>query len=196
MRAKLMSSRELREAEQWIRARSNRPESDLVMLLLSFKAGLRAQEIALLTWASVTTSSGELAPHVQVSHGIAMKGAQRTIPMHERLREALAALRINIPTAGPDASILVNRRGFPYTPNDVAVRLRRVLIAAGFHGCSSHSGRRTFLAALVRTAPLHGCSLKDVMVIAGHRHLTTTEAYLEPSPDLAPDVARMISALK
>ena len=192
MRAKSMTARELREAEHWIGARSNRPESDLVMLLLSFKAGLRAQEIALLTWSAVSTSAGEPASAVQVSRGISKKGAPRTIPMHERLRGALAALRNSTPNAGPDASILVNRYGLPYTPNDVAVRLRRILVAAGFQGCSSHSGRRTFLTALARTAPLHGCSLKDVMMIAGHRHLATTEAYMERSPD----VARMISALK
>jgi integrase/recombinase XerC len=173
-----------------VRART-RLESDLVMLLLSFKAGLRAQEIALLTWASVTTSSGELASAIHVSHGVTKKGLQRTIPMHERLREALVALRITTPTAVPDATILVNRHGVPYTPNDVAVRLRRVLVAAGFHGCSSHSGRRTFLTALTRTA-LQGRSLKDVMVITGHRHLTALEAYLEPSPDESP----MILALK
>jgi site-specific recombinase XerD len=35
---------------------------DRVMVLLSFKAGLRAKEIAELTWSMVTDASGETQP--------------------------------------------------------------------------------------------------------------------------------------
>ena len=40
---------------------SRHPERDRVMVLLSFRAGLRAKEIAQLTWSMVTDTTGELA---------------------------------------------------------------------------------------------------------------------------------------
>jgi integrase len=39
---------------------SRHPERNAVIVLLSFKAGLRAKEIAGLTWSMVTDASGEL----------------------------------------------------------------------------------------------------------------------------------------
>src|ERR1700716_467453 len=96
MRAKTLTPLELRVVQQHILARCNRPELDRGILLLSFRAGLRAQEIALLGWAAVLTPAGELAPSIEISAGIAKKGSARTIPMHPELREALAALRTRI----------------------------------------------------------------------------------------------------
>ena len=37
------------------------PARDRVLFLLSIKAGLRAKEIALLTWAMVTDAAGQIA---------------------------------------------------------------------------------------------------------------------------------------
>ena len=38
----------------------------MVLLLLSFKAGLDAKEIAALTWSMVTTATGELADTISM----------------------------------------------------------------------------------------------------------------------------------
>src|SRR5215831_8485437 len=49
------------------------PARDQVMFLLSMKAGLRAKEMASLTWAMVTDAAGQVA---EVLHGpIGKKGA-------------------------------------------------------------------------------------------------------------------------
>jgi integrase/recombinase XerD len=53
----------------------------------------------------------------------------------------------------------------------------------GFTGCSSHSGRRTFITNAARKISSVGGSLRDVQSLAGHPSLTTTQRYIEVNGD-------------
>ena len=49
----------------------------------------------------------------------------------------------------------------------------------GLMGCSSHSGRRTFITNAARRISTVGGSLRDVQALAGHSSLSVTQRYIE-----------------
>jgi integrase len=75
---------------------------DRVILLLSVKAGLRAKEIASLTWDMATTSDGEVGSAIHLTN-VASKsrGGGRVIPLNRELRAAFLDLRRSPSRARP-----------------------------------------------------------------------------------------------
>src|SRR5690242_6637531 len=75
-------------------AKSTRhPLRNRIIVLLSAKAGLRACEIAGLTWPMVIGASGQVSTTIELRDAVAKKRSGRTIPIHPALRQALISLR-------------------------------------------------------------------------------------------------------
>ena len=49
----------------------------------------------------------------------------------------------------------------------------------GLYGCSSHSGRRTFITNAAKKISSVGGSLRDVQMLAGYSSLAVTQRYIE-----------------
>lgn len=161
------------------------------MVLLSFKAGLRACEIAGLDWSMVTTGSGALADSIAISGSIAKNGRARRVPLHPQLRESLRTLnrRAGKPRAGP---VVASQRGGHLTPGSVVNLFTALYADLGLQGCSSHSGRRTFITKSARMVAKVGGCLRDVQELAGHSSLTTTEAYIEGDREAQRRLVRLL----
>ena len=151
---------------------------DLLIVLLSFKAGLRACEIAGLDWSMVLQPNGRLGDHLQLSGTITKNSTARRVPLHPDLAAALAAQHkaVGKPGRGP---VVPSERGGHMTARSIVNWFAVAYAAVGLDGCSSHSGRRTFITRSARLLARTGGSLRDVQELAGHRHLTTTERYIE-----------------
>jgi integrase/recombinase XerD len=160
---------------------SRRPLRNRLIVLLSVRAGLRAREIAKLSWDMVL---------IQLQDKIAKKRGGRSIPIHHDLREALAVARELCD--GKGAIIRSERGGGAMTPMSIVVWFNRAYNVIGLAGCSSHSGRRTFITRAARVAHKAGGSLRDVQLLAGHRSIQTTRRYIDGDSDAQ---RRLISLL-
>ena len=72
-------------------SRTRNPTRNEVIVLLSAKAGLRAGEIANLTWDMVLNLRGHVGFVLDLRHSAAKKGSGRIVPVHADLRRALIA---------------------------------------------------------------------------------------------------------
>ncbi len=154
------------------------PERDAVIILLSFNAGLRACEIAGLSWTMVLESDGTIAEIASISGAIAKGKKARALPLAPSLRIGLRRLHkaMGKPPAGP---VIRSERGTHMTPRGIVNWFAATYAELGLIGCSSHSGRRTFITRAARLVSKTGGSLRDVQELAGHSNLTTTERYIE-----------------
>lgn len=189
--AKLLAAGDARRVLAHV-ARGRSPERDRVMVLLSLRAGLRAGEIAALTWPMILDARGRIGHVIELHDIAAKKGSGRSIPLHTELRTALARLRVTElqergTVSGPAIKSMrptPGRHGQPPAP--AAMRASSIVnwFAAlyrtlGLAGCSSHSGRRTFVTMAARRVHAAGGSLRDVQQLAGHRSIEMTQRYIE-----------------
>jgi integrase len=158
-------------------AQTRQPNRDAVIILLSVKAGLRACEIAGLQWSMVLTDNNEIGDVIDIRNAISKKGSGRRIPVHPTLQQALADLW---PTRTSDTYIVAsNRSGRPMRPNSIVNWFVAMFHELNIDGCSSHSGRRTFITAAAKNVHRTGGSLRDVQLLAGHRSIETTQRYID-----------------
>ena len=159
---------------------SRYPIRNRVIVLLSVKAGLRAGEIANLTWPMVVDPSGEIAPYIELHDGAAKNRSGRRVPLHNDLREALARAR---EVSDGRRQVVYSERGGGLTPSSIVNWFTAAYRHLGLAGCSSHSGRRTFITRAARLVHKAGGSLRDVQILAGHRSIQTTQAYIDGDTD-------------
>ncbi len=149
---------------------------DRVIILLSVKAGLRACEIARLDWTMVLDARGHIGRFIEIRSAIAKRRSGRRVPLHGDLRRALVRLKGRGNPSGP---VIRSSRGGAMRPNSIVNWFIAVFKALDFDGCSSDSGRRTFVTAAARNAYKAGCSLRDVQLLAGHRSIEITQGYID-----------------
>ncbi len=165
------------------------PLRNRVIVLLSAKAGLRAGEIANLTWDMVVDASGQISNVIELRDHAAKKGSGRLIPIHPDLVDALSAWR---GACAGSSHVVRSERGGPMTALSIVVWFNRAYRALCLEGCSSHSGRRTFITRAARLAHKAGGSLRDVQLLAGHRSIQTTQRYIDGDTDAQRKLVSMI----
>ena len=168
---------------------TRQPLRNHVLVLLSVKAGLRASEIANLTWDMVTDPSRQIGPAIELRDSAAKSRSGRVIPIHPELRSALAIWRRLNPGRGP---IVQSERGGHMTSVSIVNWFARAYRSIGVQGCSSHSGRRTFITRAARLVHTTGGSLRDVQLLAGHRSIQTTQRYIDGDTDAQRKLVSMI----
>lgn len=93
-----------------------------MIVLLSVKAGMRAAEIANLTWDMVLDPNGVVGTTLELRDCAAKKGHGRIIPLHTDLREALSGLQR---TFDPSRPVVLSERGTKMKARSIVIWFSR-----------------------------------------------------------------------
>jgi len=156
---------------------------DQTIFYFSVKAGLRAKEIAHLKWSMVMNSDGSVGDYLNLPNSSSKGNGGRVVPLNKDLKLNLIKLLQEHSSYGDlelQASAIVRTERSKSTSSQAIVNMfQRWYYRLGLIGCSSHSGRRTFITNAARKISTVGGSLRDVQMLAGHSSLAVTQRYIE-----------------
>ncbi len=181
--AKVLTNQQIQLVLSFL-ATTRDPDRNRLIFLLSIRAGLRAKEIANLTWSMVMDADGAIADCIHLED-IASKGRSgREIPLNKQLKGELQIAHENlISTISMNQMCsfrVIQTQRSKSTSAQVIVNLFKSWYdRCGLLGCSSHSGRRTFITNAAKKISTVGGSIRDVQVLAGHSSLQTTQRYID-----------------
>ena len=179
--AKVLSKTQVTAIRGYLLDRRNGLRNE-TMFLLSVKAGLRAKEIASLTWSMVLNADGTIASDIRLTDKASKGRSGRVIPMNTDVAGNLTAmLSVASDTKAftPSDRVITSERSDAVSSQMVVNSFRSWYRELGLEGCSSHSGRRTFITNTARLISTCGGSLRDVQMMAGHASLQMTQTYIE-----------------
>lgn len=172
-------------------ARTRHPVRNQLIFLLSVKAGLRAREIALLTWSMVTDAEGKIGQTILLENEASKGRSGRVVPINNELRRSLITWH-DLARPAVSSRVIGTERSKQTSPQVIVNLFARWYEQIGFDGCSSHSGRRTFITNAARKISLVGGSLRDVQMLAGHSNLRVTQRYIDGEQDAQRKIVELI----
>jgi integrase/recombinase XerD len=176
--AKILSPKLVSTALSYL-TNTRHPDRNKLIFLLSIKGGMRAKEIAHITWSMVLNADGDLIDHINLQNSAAKGDSGRVIPMAQELSEQLLKYRQISKHTEPHHRIIQTERSDKVSAQTIVNMFSAWYKELGFEGCSSHSGRRTFITECSKKISLVGGSLRDVQMMVGHQSLQTTQRYIE-----------------
>ncbi len=148
---------------------------------LSYYGGLRVGEIAALVWSDVVDRDWRVRELIQLRAETTKTDDSRAVfvskRLHKELTQYVGSLKER-PTV--DAPFLLTQQKTAFSANTLCKLFGHLYEEAGIDGASSHSGRRFFITKLAHS----GISPKVIMELAGHANLTTTQRYIDCTPDM------------
>ena len=156
---------------------------DQTIFYFSVKCGLRAKEISHLKWSMVMESDGSISNYLHLPNSSSKGRSGRIVPLHKDLKNNLVKMVEEYKTFkdfDPVASSIIRtERSKSTTSQSIVNMFQRWYGRLGLVGCSSHSGRRTFITETSKKISTVGGSLRDIQIMVGHSSLQTTQRYIE-----------------
>ena len=180
----------------WYVGTLRQPLRNEVIVMLSVRAGLRAKEIAGLTWSMITDADGDIGSSIHLTDKASKGRSGRVIPLNMQLCLKLADLleqerqhhRFDLATS----HVIRTERSEKTSPQAIVNMFASWFEHLGLMGCSSHSGRRTFITSAARKISSVGGSLRDVQMLAGHSSLAVTQRYIEGEVEARTKVVELV----
>ena len=193
--AKILNKSQIDMVRQFLRNGRNGLRNEL-MLMLSAKAGLRAKEIAALKWIYLIDSDSNISDQIHLPNIAAKGNSGRVIPINKELGDLLKkTYDLHRSKSSFDINtsfVITTERCKSTTAQTVVNFFQSTYQRLGLIGCSSHSGRRTFITNVARKISTVGGSMRDVQTLAGHSSLQTTQRYVDSCVESKMKVVNLI----
>lgn len=194
--AKTLNRSQIKMVANFLESQRNGLRNQTIFLL-SVKSGLRAKEISRLKWSMVLKSDGTLDDYINLPNSSSKgKSGGRTIPLNRDVKENLKKLLFDHQgVRGFDHSkwfIVQTERSRSTSAQSIVNMFQRWYGTLGLVGCSSHSGRRTFITETAKKISTVGGSLRDVQIMVGHSSLQTTQRYIDADSEAQRKVVDLI----
>lgn len=176
--AKSLTTVELRRVLDYLATRAH-SQRNRAMLLTTAYSGMRCKEVAALTIGDVWTAEGGIRDEVRLD-AAQSKIHGRTVFLPEKLRKELLGYLAGIDRSDTTRRLFATQKREGFTANTLCQHFHYLYKRAGVVGASSHSGRRTFITNLASK----GVGVRVLMSLAGHRNISTTQAYIDVNDDM------------
>ena len=178
-KAQVLSSDQVKSVFRVAKARPRLAERSIAALALSLGVGLRAKELAALSWSDLFTPDQGVREVLPLKAAYTKGAKTRDVYLSSpKLRHALRDYCAACWPAHPRSPLFPSQKGGHLRPPSMARFLKAVYREAGLLNASSHSGRRTLITRLAE----RGVDLKAIAEIAGHASVRTTAVYVEANP--------------
>lgn len=163
-----------------------------LIFLLSVRAGLRAKEIAAVTWGMVTDAEGQVADCIKLENAASKGRSGGVVWLNRDLRDLLVEYRDTCLHAAASDRIIRTERSKNVSAQVIVNMFAGWYRKMGYNGCSSHSGRRTFITNAARKISSVGGSIRDVQMLARHSSLQMTQRYIEADVEAQKKVVQLV----
>lgn len=171
--AKLITEREFKRALAQCSSRRHTVR-DQTILQLSYYAGLRACEIASLRVGDVYDEQGAVKNSVTLTSSQTKGHRARVFYVNQRLARVLRDYRQSILFREEHEPLFMTQQNSAFSANTISQLFLIIYHSAGLRGCSSHSGRRSFITRLAE----QGVAVHLLAALAGHQSIQTTQRYI------------------
>ena len=187
--AKTLNEKELNLLLLYIKTRKYAVR-DRAMVLMTYWGGMRIGEVAATKIGDVLNADGTIKEEMRLTAEQTKGKHARTVVLAEKLRKEIQTY---LKTRFTDKELIAvtysdymnkplfatqKREGF--NANTACYHFHMLYKGCGLNGCSSHSGRRSYITTLsARAVPL-----KVLMELVGHRQAQTTMRYIDVTSDM------------
>jgi integrase/recombinase XerD len=160
-------------------------DRNIIVVLLSYLAGLRACEIASLKVGDVFSwqndKTWEVEQEIRLDSSQTKGSKTQTVVLNSKLRAELREYLQKRPhlRQNPESPLLVTQKRTGFSSQTIQNLFCTLYQSAGIQNASSHSGRRSFITALSEK----GVSVRVIQELARHSSMATTKRYIDVSAD-------------